>query len=98
MTRSTESLFIYRSKLNHDFYNNPDFEPIFQPGSTPPDSNVTILSVTSAARDVCGGNVFCQYDHDVTKDEAVASATLHAHEWSHSVKTSATPGKNSPCL
>ena len=80
MTRSTESLFthIYRSKLNHDFYNNPDFEPIFQPGSTPPDSNVTVLSVTSAARDVCGDDVFCQYDYDVTKDETVTSASSRA--------------------
>ena len=95
MVASHETMFkhIYRARLDYTYYKDETFEPVFQPDGENPPENVTRIITTRAVLDVCGSNVFCNFDYEVTQNENIALATLHSQEWAHEIKQLSAKGK-----
>ncbi|XP_041471024.1 sushi domain-containing protein 2-like [Lytechinus variegatus] len=71
-----ESLFLYDQGKNHDFFQDNDFVPAFNP----PDGNLPTYLDTQVIVDTCDGNTYCIYDIQSTGFLQLGKATKKAYD------------------
>ena len=85
-----DSRFTYIAAQNWAFFNDLDYEPVYEPNVTDTDSGITDDDVTA----VCGENSdACAFDYIVTEDAAFAASTLEQEDVLIASAAAAAPGK-----